>query len=185
MSMKKTIRSFWKDTSGAITIEAVLAVPLLIWTYLAMIVFWDAYKNELVISKATYTAADVISRHQSDFDQAYLDGLNDVFAWLSYTGEPTGLRVTWVKQEVVDAAGNTERVFIRSEASGTLTGYSGIEDVEPLLPSMGTGERLAIVETEMKFTPIANFALPEMDLLNRSIVPMRFVAQVCWEGECG
>ena len=53
--LKSRARSFWADTSGTVTLEFVLAMPILFWTFMASYVFFDGYRQSAVNLKAAYS----------------------------------------------------------------------------------------------------------------------------------
>ncbi|NSX53909.1 TadE/TadG family type IV pilus assembly protein [Parasulfitobacter algicola] len=178
----KHIKSFVKDTHGSASLEAILILPMLLWAYVAMIVFWDGYKSDLIVEKASFTIADTLSRERNPVDQNYLDGLNRTFAWLSYTNQPTSVRVTTVRQNV-DPDGNRELVMLWSKASGELSPHGSVNNVEAFTPLLGGGEEAIIVETKMLFVPFATGVLPEIPISKRVLISPRFVASYCWDDD--
>ena len=40
-----SLRRFREDQSGTLIAEAVIVLPMMLWAYLAMFVYWDAYRS--------------------------------------------------------------------------------------------------------------------------------------------
>ena len=86
------LRRFAAAESGALSVEAVIIFPILLWAFIAMFVFWDAFKAQNINLKATYTVADLISREDDPIDAAYVDGMNDVYEFLIARDDGNDLR---------------------------------------------------------------------------------------------
>ena len=59
-------KRFSTNEDGGLSIEAVLAIPLLVWALTATIVFYDAFKTPHISQKATYTIADMLSHEEAE-----------------------------------------------------------------------------------------------------------------------
>ena len=72
MSFNSSIRAFAKDESGILLAETLILLPLLIWAFLALFVYWDAFRTINVSQKAAYSIADLMSR-QGEIKQPFID----------------------------------------------------------------------------------------------------------------
>ena len=63
--IKTAAGRFARDERGAILVETVLALPMLIWAYMGLFVFWDAFQTANALQKASYMAADFVTRGDS------------------------------------------------------------------------------------------------------------------------
>lgn len=91
-----SIREFTADSRAAVTVELVLVVPLLLWAFFATMIFNDAYRARTQAQAAALHVADAISRNTTIVDDAYLEGMNDVYDFLIADGEASRLRITSV-----------------------------------------------------------------------------------------
>src|SRR5690606_29646245 len=87
---------FGGDSRGSVPTEGVMAFTFLIWWYISSFQFFDAYRQKNINLKAAYTIADLISRETEMIDAGYIDGLNTVFDYLTYSRKPTWIRVSSV-----------------------------------------------------------------------------------------
>ena len=90
-------RRFARSDDGTIVTESVIILPLLIWAYLAMFVYWDAYRTQNTMIKASYTVADMISRRLEPVNATYVTGLKTVFDFILNSEHETGMAVTSVQ----------------------------------------------------------------------------------------
>ena len=56
--LKARAKAFIDDQSGNITVEFVLAMPILFWAFMACYVFFDGYRQSAANLKAAYTISD-------------------------------------------------------------------------------------------------------------------------------
>jgi len=92
----RSIRDFTADSRAAVTVELVLVVPLLIWAFFATMIFNDAYRARTQAQAAALHIADAISRTTTIVDDAYLEGMNDVYDFLIADSQTSRLRITSV-----------------------------------------------------------------------------------------
>ncbi len=88
------LRQFREDHRGSMTIELIIVIPILLWAYLATIVFFDAFRARTEAQSAALNVADLISRETNEIQVAYLEGLNDVYDVLTSRTRQTRLRVS-------------------------------------------------------------------------------------------
>ncbi len=91
-----SLRRFRDDRRGAVSVEMLLIMPLLIWAYLGMMVFYDGYRARMEAQTAALHIADLISRHDEAIEIAYLEGLNNVYDFLTSRNRETRLRISSV-----------------------------------------------------------------------------------------
>ncbi|MCC5956417.1 MAG: pilus assembly protein [Natronohydrobacter sp.] len=97
-SVLNRLHRYRDDTRGSMTVEMVLVVPVLLWAYFAMVIFFDAYRARMEAQAAALTVADLISRQTDTIRADYLEGMNDVYDFLTTRAQDTRLRissVTW------------------------------------------------------------------------------------------
>lgn len=64
-TLKRQIGKFRKEEEGASqSVEFLLSFPLLVWALLATLQYFDAYRTQLISTKATITIGDMISREK-------------------------------------------------------------------------------------------------------------------------
>jgi Flp pilus assembly protein TadG len=96
------LRRFRNDTTGSMSIEFVLAMPVLFWAFAASFVFFDGYRQSAVNLKAAYTISDLISRETDAINNTYMDSMKNVLNLLVRPSSVTALRVTVVRWDAAD-----------------------------------------------------------------------------------
>lgn len=90
------LRLFAQDARAAITVELVLVLPMLLWAFFATMIFNDAFRARTQAQAAALHVADAISRNTTILTTEYLEGMNDVYDFLTGGEELSRLRVTSV-----------------------------------------------------------------------------------------
>lgn len=181
--MIKKLRSFLKefaeDGRGTVAVEAAIILPVLFWAYVAMIVFFDAYKARSMSEKAAFTISDMLSREVSAVDVDYLTSAHNLFDILAKSQSATGLRVT-----VVSYSDTTQTYSLDwSKTRGLLGSYSqaDLNDIVERLPQMADGETLIIVETKSTYNPPLNVGLGDLEMKTFIFTRPRFAPQLVWQ----
>lgn len=191
---------------GALSVETVIIMPVLLWVLGAMYVFWDGYRAASVATKATYTVSDLLSRRTDPIDQVFVNGTRTLFASLASGGRPvpvpgddTAIRVSVVTNKVVDVDGllddvlaaaggiidadapSTELTLAWSTASGVLDPLVDVESVRAAIPDVSPGDQVIVVETEVAWEPLfAGVGLPGRRFRHVAVTRPRFVPRLCW-----
>ncbi|MCB2126894.1 MAG: pilus assembly protein [Rhodobacteraceae bacterium] len=151
--------SFARETRGSMPVEGIIASTWLIWWYVASFQFFDAYRQKNINLKAAYTIADMVSRVQPDdaVDSNYIDGLNTLFDYLTFSRKPTWVRVSSVIWDDVD----NRYEIAWSYATGPVGGQTDttIQNDADRIPVMPAGDSVILVETNMAYEPIFNIGL--------------------------
>ena len=45
MSDTRNLKAFWKDESGVLLAETLLLLPLLLWGFVALFIYWDVFRT--------------------------------------------------------------------------------------------------------------------------------------------
>lgn len=177
---KARLRAFAEDTSGNVTIEFVLAMPILFWTFMASYVFFDGYRQSANNLKAAYTISDLISRETETINDAYIDSMLELLRLMTRAPSEVDLRISVIRWDATD-----DRYYLDwSENRGFLTDLTNanIANIEDKLPVMPDNERVILVETNNVFVPLFNVGLDNINLENFVFTRPRFVSQVVFEG---
>lgn len=179
--LKSRLKAFAQDNSGSITVEFVLAMPILFWSFMATYVFFDGYRQSAVNLKAAYTISDLISRETSFIDDDYIDSMLNVLELMTdaaSSGDVT-MRISVIRWDEED-----DRYYLDWSAN---RGYSqeltnnNLADLEERLPTMPDNERVILVETNNRFVPLFNVGLDDINLRNFVFTRPRFVSNVPWD----
>ena len=184
--LKSRFKRFAQDNSGSITVEFVLAMPILFWSFLAAYVFFDGYRQSAVNLKAAYTISDLVSRETSFIDDDYIDSMLNLLQLMtdaSSSGDVT-MRISVIRWDQDD-----DRYYLDWSAnrgfSEELTN-ANLNDLKDRLPTMPDNERVILVETNNVFVPLFNIGMDDINLSNFVFTRPRFVSQVPWDnGEGG
>ena len=178
------IRKFAHDTSGTITVEAVLILPILIWAYAGMFSFFNAYRAQNVNLRAAYTLSDLVTRKVDPMNVNYLNGLNTIYDFLISAPHPTWIRVT----EISWSADEDRFNVIWSQATKGRTGWTTTslnDERGDELPILADKTHAIIVEASTYYTPFFsssrfNMLMDPVNFDNFIVTSLRTVPAVCW-----
>ncbi|MES2667388.1 MAG: pilus assembly protein [Pseudomonadota bacterium] len=149
--MTRLMRRFSRDTDGSVTAEAVIVMPMLIWAYLALFVYWDVFRSYNTVQKASYTISDLISR-QSEVDNKFLDGMLTIMNYLIDSDQNSKMRLTsvqWIEKDQKYVV-----LWSRSPGRGmTALTNSTVQAFKSRIPEMADGNSVIMVETEVSYVP--------------------------------
>ena len=175
------IRRFSTTENGSLSIEAVFAVPMLVWAITATFVFWDAFKTLNVSQKATYTVADMLSRETDAIDGDYLTAMHELYAYLSNSSGANAIRVTVVRMQLDPNTNVKSYNLVWSQGVGGIAGYSALnQQVLDRLPDMSPGDQLIFVESEQEWSPAFTVGLASYRFREVAISRPRFAPQLVW-----
>lgn len=178
--LSSLMRRFTRDEKGSLVVDAIIVMPMFVWGYAGMFVYWDAYRAINSVQKASYTISDLISRTQATtgVNDTYIAGMRTTFNTLLDSGNAGQLRVTSYSWSGV--RNRYEVIFSRSPngAMPALT-TSDLAGLTNNLPIMSDGDSAILVETQLLYTPPIAYGL-EPNLLEQFIVTRpRFVPKLC------
>lgn len=181
MRILNRIRRFGRDENGSYSLEAMLLFPIMAWAYIGMFIFFDAYRQQNVNLKASYTISDMLSRETELINMAYLDGMNKVLDYLTYSRFDTYLRVTVVYYD----ADIDRHILVWSEGTRnkpSLNQEEVEEQLSPHIPIMADTDTAIVVETWAAYEPIASVGIPPVSFENIVVTSPRFAPQLNFEG---
>jgi len=172
------IQAFARDERGTATTEAIIILPMLVWSMVAMSVYFDGFRSRSTNLKAAYAISDLVSRENPMVGPNFVAGLNTVYDFLAASPNPTWIRVTLIQFDTQDPLNDSDGRYILKWSHGThgkqeLT-YSTLFEVENNIPVMGHGDSLILVETHMEYKPFANIGFEPFALDNFIATRPRF-----------
>ena len=175
----RPIRRFLAGTRGSMTIEAALILPLLFWALLATLVFFDAFRQQNIAMKASYTLSDMISRETDALSPGDIEGLNGVFDYLTFSNHPSWIRVTSIRWDATDQQFkvNWSHATKSNDALTDLT----LQDRANIIPAMAVGDTVVLVETYMIYEPPFRVGLDASWTANAVVTRPRFASQVVFD----
>jgi Flp pilus assembly protein TadG len=176
----RALRRFAGRTSGALAVDSVLMMPVLLLVYTSAYVWYDGFRVQNLVQKATYTLADMIGRETVPMTDAYLDGLRGIGDFMTQTPADAQLRVTSLRC-LSDCGDEDQRQLDMcwSWASGTVQPYdaTSFAAIEDRIPLMVLGDTVVITEMFLDHDPV----LPVMEPVTMStfiVMRPRFAPQV-------
>jgi hypothetical protein len=162
------VRAFLKDESGLILAEALILLPILIWGFIALVVYWDLFRVMNVSQKAAYSISDVLSRQELPVSESFIEGMPDLLEFLTPDASASRLRITSL--QMVEGAdpgfnaqnanpvfdGNDDFCLLFSRSSNPLVPeltQADLKDLAPQIPNMNALETVVIVETWVDYAP--------------------------------
>ena len=172
------IRAFASDERGTATTEAIIVLPMLVWSMVAISIYFDAFRARSTTLKAAYTISDMLSRENPLVGPNYIGGLNTVYDFLAASPNPTWIRVTLIQYDTEDPLVDTDGQYILKWSHGT-HGKPKLNDASLInfynrIPIMGHGDNLFLVESHMTYEPFAHIGLDAYDFGNFIATRPRF-----------
>lgn len=177
--LRRFARQFAKDGSGSVAVEAVLILPFLLWAFLASFVYYDAFRQSSINLKAAYTIGDMLSRETAAVNDAYVNSLQSLFAFLAKDGSDPAVRVSVARWDEDDD--RYELDWSEGRANRPPLSEENINAMRDRLPNLPDNERVILVETWSTYKPTFNVGLKEDLLYNLVFTSPRFAPQLVWE----
>lgn len=156
-------KAFQRDEKGTLMAEAVLVLPFMLWSYLALFVYWDSYRSINTVQKAAYTVSDMISREMKEVTPAYIDGMDAMLEQMIDEDQNAKLRVTSLTWS--ETRNRYEVIWSRSPNSAMVPlTTSSIGALADRLPVMAGGDSMVLVEVEVDYHPSFNVGLNDQTL---------------------
>jgi hypothetical protein len=151
---------FCRDDSGTVIVEAVIILPLLLWAYIALFSYWDAFREINKVQKTAYAVADIISRERVGKTTAYVEGVQGVVNFMMDANVNARLRVT---QVFLNGITNQFEVhWSRSPGNAMPALPNGtLPPFADQIPIMSAGDYAIVVELQADYEPTFNIGLPD------------------------
>ncbi|GLS86972.1 hypothetical protein GCM10010873_19460 [Cypionkella aquatica] len=182
-ALRNMFRRFGRDENGAVMVEAIIVLPMMLWAYLALFVYWDAYRSVNTAQKASYTISDMISREMNTvpLPTTYVPGMRTLMRYLVDNDQTVKIRVTSVAWSETNHRFEVDWSRSPDNAMVQLTTAS-IATLATRIPAMADGDRAILVETEVTYRPAFNVGVGN-DVIKQFIVTRpRFVPKLCMTG---
>jgi Flp pilus assembly protein TadG len=179
--LRNAVARFARSEGGTVMAEAVLVLPFMLWAYLGLFVYWDAYRTINKVQKATYTISDMISREMITIPTTYVAGMDALLEQMIDPNKDASIRVTsvtWSKSN-----NRFEVHWSRVSGSGyTALTTSTLQNYKDSIPEMSDGDYVVIVESTVHYTPAFDVGIGEEDIKNFIVTRPRFVPKICMSG---
>ena len=172
--LRNQVTAFWRDERGVILAEALILMPLLIWGFLALVVYWDVFRTINITQKAAYSIADMLSR-QTVLTQDFVNGLDNILTFLTPGAPASEMRITSFQLDegpttALGFDGNDSYCLLFSRMVGATSGSNRavhtaatLAALSNRIPDMAHMESVVLVETWVDYVPefdtgVLNFA---------------------------
>lgn len=169
-------RGFAADERGVLGVEAVLMLPLLLWAFLAMFVYWDAFRTQNANTKAAYVVGDVISRETNPIDADYVAGMGALFDYLTRERFPTTIRISSIGFDAV--TGDYAVLWSATPDAVPLLTTDIVEQWDAILPIIPAGDTVILVETSLEYDTPFNVGLADQTMTEFVYTRPRFVTAI-------
>jgi hypothetical protein len=168
--LRTSIRAFARDESGVMIAEFLILMPILIWGFIALVVYWDLFRTINTNQKAAYSISDLLSRQEVVTEEFVTTGLFEVLRFLVPNAQEPRIRITSFEfdektpEADPNAWGDDKFVLLWSRVAGDATNPESFEpepfveaDLQPMhetvIPMMDDGKGAILVETWVDYTP--------------------------------
>ncbi len=177
-SLARLLARFRRAEEGSLIVEAILTLPFLLWAYLALYTYWDAYRAMTMSQKAAYTVSDMISREQTPINAAYITGMKDTLDYMMSRDFPSVLRVSSVVYEIDNAQMQIEWSRSTDSAGAPALTTAALQDLVPYIPAMNDGDTIILVESWVEFTPALRIGLEDTTYREFIVTRPRFAPRI-------
>ncbi len=181
LSLRKILRRFGRDETGTLMAESVLVLPFMLWSYLALFVYWDSYRAVNVVQKAAYTISDMISREMLAVNDTYINGMDSMMEYLIDSDQNAKIRVSSITWSQL----NNRYEVQWSRSPGNAMPQLTTATVAPLadrLPTMFDGDFIVLVEVEVGYHPSFNVGIGDQTMKQFIATRPRFLSKICLTG---
>ena len=171
--VRSALTRFGRNEAGTVVVEAVIVLPLFLWAYIALFVYWDAFRSMNTVQKAAYTISDMISREKVGKTTAYINGVQEMLEYLIDEDQNARLRVTEVTWSTTRK--RFEVHWSRSPNNGLppLTTAS-LQNYSHAIPTMTAGDYVIVVEVEVAYQPAFDIGMPNQTFREFIVTRPRF-----------
>lgn len=173
LRLPKSLTRFGRDEAGSVIAEAVIVLPLMLWAYIALFVYWDAFRAVNTVQKAAYTLSDMISREKVGKTTAYITGVQRVLEYLIAGDMKPRLRVT----ELTWSGTNKRYEVHWSRSPGNALTPLTTATLQPYanqIPNMSAGDYVIVVEVQVDYKPTFDIGMSDQTFNEFIVTRPRF-----------
>jgi hypothetical protein len=176
-ALHRQIRRFRDEEDGLVMTEFLIMLPLLVWTFMALFIYWDAFRTINMAQKAAYSVSDVISR-QSDVTPGFINGMQAVSDYLMNDSPNVELRITSVEY---DQQPNEHRVLFSMSPGNKMPALTNgsLLALKPYIPIMADNDSVVIVEANIDYQPAFDVGIVSQTFENFVVTRPRYARRVC------
>jgi Flp pilus assembly protein TadG len=175
------LRRFGRDEAGTLVAESVLVLPFMLWSYLALFVYWDSYRSVNTVQKAAYTISDMISREMVPVTENYINGMDTILEYLIDADQDAKLRVSSIRWSELN--NRYEVMWSRSPGNAMIRLTTAtVAGIASKLPNLADGDYVVLVEVDVNYHAAFNVGINDQSLKQFIVTRPRFVMPVCLVG---
>ena len=168
------LKRFGRDDTGSVVAEAVIVLPVFLWAYIALFVYWDAFRSMNTVQKASFTLSDMISREKQGISTAYVEGMDDLAEHLIDANQDARVRVSSVTWS--DTNNRFEVYWSASPDSAMVPLTTGsLQAYAYQIPTMSAGDNAIIVEVDVDYRPTFDIGMPDQTFSQFIVTRPRFI----------
>lgn len=179
--IRKALGRFALGETGAVVAEAVIVLPLFLWAYIGLYVYWDAFRSNNAVQKAAFTVADLLSREQDVKTKAYIDGLQKLIDYLIDENQSARIRVTSILWDDVNKRFDVHWSASPEDRMTALTTAS-LQPYAREIPDMSPGDYAIILEVETDYVPAFDIGMDNQKFREFVVIRPRFAACLRLDG---
>lgn len=165
-TLRRRLQRFAAEDRASLSIEAAIMLPVLVALYVAGYQYFDQYRREAHMTKASYAVADMLSRRLSILTPHDLDGLESVYEALTYSEGASYMRFSEIRR----TPGGLSVVWSYATDGQPLLNDQRLERVLNQIPRLDVNERITVVEAYTYDSPFFDVGLG--DRIIPSFVPI-------------
>lgn len=177
------LRRFLRCESGGAIVEGVMILPVMLAAWVGVYAFYEVFSAKSGVQKATFVAADLLSREMVPVTPAVLDGFDTAAEYLVDARFDVATRFTAFRRT---GPNDTDLEVQWSYAPGSLTApmtSSDLQGIAAQLPKLTAGTSAILVDSTMAYSlpftvPVAGYVVPA-SFSDRVVMRPRFVPKIC------
>lgn len=148
--ISKQLSKFKDGEDGSMSIELLLVTPIIVWALLSTYVYFDVFRVEANVNRASLVIAEMFSREEVPITEAYVDGAVQVLRTLTFEDVDPFLRVSVFRYQATDIT--FREVWSRDRGVGSELDDAGLAAIKSRIPLMNTIDHAILVETRVNYT---------------------------------
>lgn len=187
--MKNALSGFANDERGSMSIELLAVVPIMVWALLSTFVYFDVYRTQANVNRASLTIADMFSREQAPITATYMASAGRLLKELTYAELNPDLRVTVYMFDLADD--RFKSVWSHTEGADQPLTTANLQSLRTAgrLPTLSDGEYSILVETttdyaapvNIGFGPFSGTDLDDVSFDTFVMIRSRYTNRLCFD----
>jgi hypothetical protein len=174
-----SVLAYLRDERGTISVEAAFMLPLMAFAYVVGFSYFDTYRREAVLTRATDTVAGILSRETQPVGPHDFEGLQDIFEFITGSAGETRLRFTQISR---DADGLVIENTYGTDGTQPMT-PALLEGIAGKIPRLREGDVIILTESFTTHTPIFRVGLMAREFPRIVPTPMRSGVRLDWDDD--